>query len=487
MASGGNHVILRGIRMLASLACVVLLTWIAKRFVAVNATTIGFGYLLLVLAIATRWGVLEAFLASLAATFAFNFFFLPPVGTLTIADPQNWVALFSFLVTALVASHLSTEAKRRALEADARQRDVERLYTFSRAILLIDKGESFPKQLVRKLAEIFELEAVVLFERRTEEFHRAGPSDFEGLDDQLRQGALQGTSFADPEQQKTITAVRLGSEPIGALALQGKQMPDSVLQGISNLAAIGLERARTQNLESQVEAARRSEKLRTTLLDAMAHEFKTPLTSVLAATSALLNDPDQAFENRMELLRIADEEGRRLKELIGDTVDMARLDGADIRIQPELTNMEEMAHEVVRAMRLEIDDRPVRVMCEGRPPAIPVDRRLVGLAIRQLLNNALKYSPPEKPITLNVHNGDGMVAIDVTDHGPGIAAQEQSRIFERMYRSPSVEKKIPGSGLGLSIAQSIARAHRGDLRVTSRPGETIFRLTLPAKRERDGR
>jgi two-component system sensor histidine kinase KdpD len=473
-------VIWRGIRLLASLAAVAVLTWMGRVLIPVNATTAGFAYLLLVLSIASTWGFLEAAIASIAATFAFNLNFLPPVGTLTIADPQNRIALLSFLATAWIASRLSTEAKRRAEESLARQQDVERLYTFSRAILLIDKPDPFPNQLVRKLAEIFELSAVVLFERRADEFYRAGPSDFEGLDDQLRAAALQGTSFADPEQQRTITAIRLGSEPIGALALQGRPMPDSVLQGIGNLVAIGLERARAQVLESLVEAARQSEKLRTTLLDAMAHEFKTPLTSVLAATSALLSDPQQSFETRMELLKIADEEGRRLKELIGDTVEMARLDAADIRVQAELTNMDEMVREVVGAMRLEIDDRPVRVECDGRPPAIPVDRRLVSLAIRQLLNNALKYSPSERPIILSVHNGDGMITIDVTDHGPGIPVQEQHRVFERMYRSPSVEKKIPGSGLGLSIAQSIARAHNGDLSVTSRPGATTFRMTFPA-------
>src|SRR5262249_41306713 len=202
--------------------------------------------------------------------------------------PQNWIALFSFLTTALVAGRLSTEAKRRALDAMSRQRDVERLYTFSRSILLIDKTEPFPKQLVRKLADVFELTAVVLYERRTEEFYRAGPSDFEGLDDQLRHAALRGTSFADVQHRRTITAVRLGAEPIAGLALQGEQMPDAVLQGISNLVAIGLERARAQDLEAQVEAASQSEKLRTTLLDAMAHEFKTPLTSVIGATTALL-------------------------------------------------------------------------------------------------------------------------------------------------------------------------------------------------------
>jgi two-component system sensor histidine kinase KdpD len=467
-------------RLIAAVISVALVTWVAFSLVSVNATTVGFGYLLLVLILATIWGFLEASIASIAATLTYNRYFFPPIGTFTITDPQNVVALFTFLATALVASRLSAVAKRRALDAAARQQDVERLYTFSRAILLIDKGDPFPKQLVQKLADIFELAAVVLYEGRLEEFYRAGPSDFEGLDDQLREAALRGTSFADPQKHRTITAVRLGSEPIAGLALQGATMPDSVLQGIANLLAIGLERARAQDLAAQVEAVKRSEKLRTTLLDAMAHEFKTPLTSVIAATTALRDSPEQALASRVELVKIADEEAHHLKDLIDDTVEMGRLDTADISVHAELTDMGDIVREVVASMRSDIDHRSVNVICDEQRCAIAIDRRLVRLAIKQLLDNALKYSPPQNPVTIQVHRAGGVTSVSVTDNGEGIPAQEQNRIFERLYRSPSVERQIPGSGLGLSIAQNIVRAHHGDLKVTSRPGETTFRITLPA-------
>ena len=473
----GQH----AVRLLVSLGGVFVVTWTGYSLVPVNATTAGFAYLLLVLIIASFWGFIEASAASIAATLTFNFFFLPPVGRFTIADPQNWVALFSFLTTALIASRLSAEVKRRALDAVARQQDLERLYSFSRAILLIDHTEPFPKQLVRKVAEIFELSAVVLYERSSEEFFRAGPADFDGLEDQLRDVALQGTAFTDAQRNRIITAVRLGSAPIAGLALQGAQMPDVVLQGIANLVAIGLERARAQDLASQIEAARQSEKLRTTLLDAMAHEFKTPLTSVMAATTSLLANPDQPAESRMELLKIADEEANHLKDLIDDTVEMGRLDTADIRVHTELSDVGAIVREVVASMRNEIDSRPVNIVCDEHP-SVSIDRRLVKLAVKQLVDNALKYSSPDTPVTVRVHNGRG-VTVAVTDYGKGIPVQEQTRIFERLYRSPSVQSQIPGSGLGLSIAQSIARAHHGDLIVTSRPGETTFRLTLPTDRK----
>lgn len=472
----------RATRLFLSIAGLAGITFSAH-LISVNPTTVGFVYFLLVLVLASTWGFFEAAVASIGATLTLNFFFLPPVGTLTIADPQNWVALFSFLTTSLIASRLSTEAKRRALDAIERQQDIERLYTFSRAILLIGSLESFPKQLVRKLQDIFQFSGAVLYERRTEELHRAGPSDLEGLDDQLRDAALHGTSFSDMQSKRTVTAVRLGAEPIASLAIQGARMPDSVLQGIANLVAIGLERAHAQDLAHQVEAARQSEQLRTTIIDAMAHEFKTPLTSIKAATTSLLDNPDQPAGDRKMLLKIADEEAEHLRNLIDNTVEMARLDTAHIEVQPEPSKMSEVVSEVIDSMQTEIDSRPIEVSSGEQLRTSALDRRLIKLALKQLLDNALKYSFPRTPLTIRVYDGDDTVIVEITNRGREIPAGEQARIFERFYRSPAVQRSIPGSGLGLTIAQSIVRAHQGDLSVVSRPGETTFRLTLPAQLE----
>jgi two-component system sensor histidine kinase KdpD len=480
------------LRLLVSFAGVVVVTVTAYAVIPRNPTTVGFAYLLLVLLIASNWGLAEATLASLTATLAFDLVFLPPIGKFTIADPQNWVALFSFLATALIASRLSARANRQALDAVERQRDIERLYTFSRAILLTDPVEPVAKQFARKLAEIFGLDAAVLYDRRTGEIHRAGPSDFdamdlETMDAQLRDAASQGTTFFDPERKRVITAVRLGSEPIASFAMQGAFMQDSVLQGISNLIAIGLERARAQDLAHQVEAARRSEQLRTTLIDAMAHEFKTPLTSIRAATTSLLSSPDQPAESRTELLEVADEEARHLQSLIDDAVDMARLESDHIQVRRELTDPRELVEDVVASLHTQIDHRPVDIRSEGSLPQFPLDRKLLKLALKQVLDNALKYSPPRSRVTVRVSDGvasDGNHAIqfEVTDQGQGISTQEQGRVFERFYRSPSVKNQVPGFGLGLAIANNIAQAHNGELTVNSRPGETIFRLTLPLPR-----
>jgi two-component system sensor histidine kinase KdpD len=465
--------------VLVALSGVAAITLVGYKVIPVNATTVGFAYLLLILVVATTWGFLEAALASVLATLVFNFFFLPPVGTFTIADPQNWVALSSFLATSLIASRLSAKAKARASEAIERQSDLERLYAFSRAMLLIDKSAPFARQLVEKLVEIFNLEAAVLYERHTGDFHCVGTAGTGDIENDLREAVLLGGHPHEKRSSCVIVGVNRGTEPVASMALRGATMPEAVLQGVANLVAIGLERARAEQLAQQVEAARQSEQLRTTLIDAMAHEFKTPLTLIKAATTSLLANPNVPAETRKEQLTVADEEAEHLRGLIDDAIEMARLDTARIEIHPEMANVDGMLQEVLASMQSKIDEHPVQIICNGQLPPIAFDRRLMKLAIRQLLDNALKYTPAETPVEMGAHLKQGILSLEITDYGKGIPADEQPRLFERFYRSPSVKHQIPGSGLGLSIASGIVRAHNGELTVSSHPGQTTFRITLP--------
>jgi two-component system, OmpR family, sensor histidine kinase KdpD len=469
----------RLLRAFASLSGVAAVTFLGHKLIPLNATTMGFSYLLLVLIVASTWGFLEAALSSILATLLFNFFFLPPVGTFTIADPQNWIALFSFLATALIASRLSARAQARASEAIDRQRDIERLYSFSRAILLTERGIPFGQQLAQKLVEIFRLEAVALFDLGTGEFHRAGSPALEGIENRLRDAAFTKRPCSDAQANQVVMGIHLGSEAVAGLALCGTRMPDSVLQGIANLVAIGLERARAQDLAQQVEAARQSEQLRTTLIDAMAHEFKTPLTLIRAATTSLLANSGGPIERTKEQLKIADDEAEHLRKLIDNAVEMARLDTVHIEIHPEISNLQDTIQDVLTSLHTEIEERKVCVACDEQLPTLTFDRRLMKLAVKQLLDNAIKYSPSDAPVEIELRETSGALAIEITDHGAGIADDEQRRIFERFYRSPSVKNQIPGSGLGLSIVQSIVHAHGGELSVCSRPGRTTFRMTLP--------
>jgi two-component system sensor histidine kinase KdpD len=267
------------------------------------------------------------------------------------------------------------------------------------------------------------------------------------------------------------------------MALRGATMPESVLQGIANLVAIGLESARAQDLAHQIEAARQSEQLRTTLIDAMAHEFKTPLTLIKATTTSLLANPDQPSKTRTEQLATANEEADHLRDLIDDAIEMARLDTTHIEVHPEISSLQVTLNEVIDSMQSEVEDHPVSISSDQKLPPLAFDKRLMKLAIKQLLDNALKYSPSEKQVEIGMHASNGFVTLEITDFGQGISEDEKTRIFERFYRSPSVKEQIPGSGLGLSIAQRIVQAHNGELTVASRTGRTTFRLSLPVLRK----
>jgi signal transduction histidine kinase len=184
-------------------------------------------------------------------------------------------------------------------------------------------------------------------------------------------------------------------------------------------------------------------------------------------------------ENQIELLNIADEDAEHLQELIDDTVAMARLDSTHIEINPEISDMLETINAVVHSLRTELEGRPIEISQDKRIQRSTFDRRLMKLAIKQLIDNAAKYSPAGTPLEIRVQQDEKAIHVDITDHGEGIPEREQRLIFERLYRSPSIRKQIPGSGLGLSIAHGILQAHHGDLTVKSQPGRTIFRLTLP--------
>jgi two-component system, OmpR family, sensor histidine kinase KdpD len=196
-------------------------------------------------------------------------------------------------------------------------------------------------------------------------------------------------------------------------------------------------------------------------------------------TTALLADLGQLQENQTELLRIADEEAEHLTTLINDTIAMARLDTTHIEVNSEISDILGIINEVVVSMKTEIQGRPISILHDAQIPQCAFDRKLIKLSIKQLIDNALKYSPMGTPIEIQVCQSIDMVAVEITDHGSGIAEQEQNRIFERFFRSPSILHQVPGSGLGLSIAHSILRAHHGDLTVASEPGRTTLRLTLP--------
>ncbi len=463
------------VRIAVTVGVIAGVTALCSWALPANPTTVALAYVVVILLVATRWGITEATVGAIVGTVCFNLFFLPPIGTLTIADPQNWVALAAFLVTAIVASQMSGRARQRNIDALARQRDLERLYALSRSLLLSADRPSIRTMIARHIADVFELQAVAIYDHHTDKVAYGGAIEDHALETTLRDVARRAVPFRDGSGMLVIP-IELGGAPIGALALLKPGVSDTVVQSIANLAAIGLERARGHEATARAEAARQSGELRATTLDALAHEFKTPLTSMKAATSDLLDSVTDP-RNR-ELVAIVDEELDRLQGLVTDAVQMIRVDAGDFVLHRQRYNLADLVAGIVRDFEPRLDGR--RVLNDVSPSlSIDADRELLGLALRQLLDNAVKYSPPTSAIQITADSERGQVQISVHNSG-AIPEGESRRIFERFYRG-SAARRIPGTGIGLTIVQQIAAAHGGTATVSSSPDVgTAVTLSLPS-------
>jgi two-component system, OmpR family, sensor histidine kinase KdpD len=465
--------ILLVVRVAVSVGAVLVVTGIYHAVLAVNPTTVALTYVVVVLLAASNWGVVEATTVSVAATVCLNVFFLPPVGALTIADPQNWVALAVFLVTGIVASQLSGRTRRRTFEAEARRRDLEQLYALSRALLLSPDRPSMAAAIARHVADAFGFSSVAVFDQRGDTLAWAGSGEQPHLEPALREVAGQGVARHDGST--LVVAIRLGGVPIGSLAIPGSDSSDTVVQSIANLAAIGLERARGAEAAARAQAAQESGQLRATMLDALAHEFKTPLTSMKVAAADLRANAQG--EGNRELAAILDEDLDRLQALVNDTVSMVRVDAGVFSLRPERVRVVDLVASTLRQFEARLEGRHVATLV---PDSLTVhgDRELLGLALRQLLDNAVKYSPQNSAIEIAA-SGCDTIDIGVRNSGPPIPEREQARLFERFYRG-SAARHLPGTGMGLAIVRQIAEAHRGSIRVRSAPDAgTAFVMSLP--------
>jgi K+-sensing histidine kinase KdpD len=331
----------------------------------INPTTVALAFLLIVLFVATAWGSRPAILASVLAMLCFNFFFLPPIGTLTIADPDNWIALFAFLITAVTAGELSARVKRRAEEAEDSRREIERLY--------------------QELQQSFE---------------RA----------------------------------------------------------------------------SETEALRRSERLKSALLDAVTHDLRTPLTSIKASVTTLLEEVQKrnggeglislGTEGRKEMLEVINEETDRLDRFIGGLMELARIEAGEMQLRKHWGSVEEIvAAAIYRTVPLTKKHR-VEVSLDEELPAVRVDERAVAEVIYTLIDNAAKYSPAGTVITVSAKSGENeTVRFAVADAGPGVPTNLREQVFDKFYRAirdgDAGGNRPSGSGMGLAIARGIVDAHGG--------------------------
>ena len=467
----------------ATLAFVATITWIIDFAIPVSPATAGFVYLIVILLIATKWGLLASVLASVSSALTFTFYFLPPFGKLSIEEPHNWVALFAFLITSLVASQLSENSRRRTTEALRRQKELEHLQSVGRTLLLTDADKSFGSQIVTALRSIYEASVAAIYDVSERKLYLDGTADEMSLQKMI--DAILHTGEAPTEEtQRRIALIQIGGQPTGVMILEGVTISDEALQALSNLLAVGIERIRAVEASARAEASRESQEFKSTLLDALAHELQTPLTSIRGAATAIRSGKVAGAAQQSELIAIIDEESARLTALMRDAIHLARIEAGTVRLSRQRQSAVELVEEVLREMEVVLEGRIVKINADRDLPSLNVDPVVMRLALKQLIGNAAKYSYPNTPIRIRVELEGDFIAIGVGNDGAEIPDQEREKIFDRYYRGAAVRGKVPGSGMGLPIACQIVQAHGGNIRLDSRihqsaESSTEFLITLP--------
>jgi two-component system sensor histidine kinase KdpD len=477
-APTGTNLTLRTLAQLCvSLAVVLICTWLGFRF-QLNLATMGFLYLILVIAAALRRGFWFATVISVASALCLYYFFAPPVLSFSVSDPANWVALGAFELTALVISRLSDKATDKTAEAVRERRDAERLYQVSLRMFLLNRSRDPGSILASIICKTFDLKTVALFDSVSGNTYSSACSageDTAAVEERARQAFLRDSNEFDPALESWFFVLRVDLRPAGGLALCGREMRSLPATALASLCATSFERFRSFEREYRAEAGQQAEQLRAAVLDSLAHQIKTPVATISAASSGLMALGGLS-ETQSMLMSVLDEQSKKLAEIAPQLLITSKLDSSTLAPRREVLMLSDVVDETVQPVG---QRTRLRVSYPAEEMPVLADRRLLSDALGQIINNAFKYSTPGSPVGIRVERGGAEATVSVLNEGPPIQPSDRQRIFDRFYRANSTQEGPSGSGLGLSIVKRIVEAHEGRVWVESRPGLTVFSIALP--------
>jgi two-component system sensor histidine kinase KdpD len=440
-------------------------------------------YLLIVVPTALLCGFWQAVVVSLSAVVVHSYFTARQPQLNPATDPANSVTLLVFVLVALVVSRLSARVTGHAREAESWGGQMHDLYEFTRRTLQMNLHLEPGPQLAELVHEIFALEAVAVFDADLHDVYQAGIWNVDPQE--LAQNVYYfETSDDDPETGLGRRVVRLGTVPVGSLVMRGETSP-LTNNAIASLIAITFDRYRAFANESRIETERRTEQLRATVLDSLAHAYKTPLTAIRAASTGL-GEMGHLSPGQAELVGLIDEQAGLLSELTTRLLTTARLDAGEVTIHATPVAVGSLIEEVVDSLRDRLASMKVSIDMQDENLVLCCDRQLMIMLLTQYIDNACKYSIFGTTVTIRVVHANAEAIFSVHSFGPAIPMADRERIFDRYYRSSTHSNRAPGTGIGLSVAKRVALIHGGYVWVTSDEIEgTTFFAAIPASAQKE--
>jgi two-component system, OmpR family, sensor histidine kinase KdpD len=460
-----------------------------------GVASVAMTFLTAVLVSAVVYGLWPALLASFASVLAYNFFFLPPLYTFTIADPENVAALFFFGVTAVIASNLTARVRAQAIVARQRARTTEELYQFSRKLAGAANLDDLLWATVHQIALMLKVRVVILLPEDGRVAVRAGFPPEDMLDDadlaaakwcwERNRTAGRGSDTL-PGAKRLFMPMNTGRGAVGVVGIDSDDpgpilTPDQhrLLDALADQAALAIERV---NLVEDVESARivaETDRLRAALLTSISHDLRTPLASILGSATSLSEALDAS--TRLDLIHNIRDEAERLNRFIGNLLDMTRLESGPLRLRTGAVELSDAIGSALRRASKILAEHRTQVVLQPNLPMLDLDEVLFEQVLFNLLDNASKYAPAGSLITIKAWQDGGNVMVQVLDEGPGIPAADLEHVFDKFYRVGGADRRRAGTGLGLAICRGFVEAMHGSIVATNRTDHSgaVFTLTLP--------
>jgi two-component system sensor histidine kinase KdpD len=496
-------------------------------------------HLLIVLGLATRRGLYAAIIASIAAFLLFDYFLVDPPFTFVINRWEEWLALFIFLITAMITGQLASALKQRAEEAVLREKEARALYELVSATTnetdLERQLALVARAILTNFASVGVRDCAILLpdthgNLRLQAAACYAPDQMILSSDELKTAAtvflegkiidLHGDVLTSPtekinyyrysrilnENSSNLHYVRLiplqiGANGVGVVRLlmesRAHHFPieraraggahsqrTAFFWTFLDQATSMIERARLHRETMEVELLRRTDALRSSLLSSVSHDLRTPLSSIKASASSLLQEDVQWDEEaRRSFATTIEHQADRLNRLVGNLLDMSRIEGGALKPEKEWYPLDELLQDVLNRMQGVLQGRDVQLSLPGNLPPVELDYLQIDQVVTNVLENAVRYTPANTPIEISARVTNGQVEISIADHGPGIPPFELKRIFDKFYRISGTTRKntsIMGTGLGLAVCRGLIEAHGGHIWADNRPeGGTVFHFTLP--------